>query len=251
MQNSMKKIIGVTLFAVCSLAINAIPEQLVFIRHGEKPHNENDINLNGRGFARSYALVPLFVNMSLVEGGALPKDAENNGTSTTLPAAYGQPTALYAKAQKHAHNAVRAIKTLEPISQKLSLEIIHHVLEDDSCDKKDPKKYEHCYMPLFQEIMNNSAYDGKIVLICWEHNAIPTMLQAVVTMYSEDVELHDDLKNPQIFKKFDRILRVTFKKGVLKSIDNLAQELLYGDSASSTNRFYKIKGKKMIEIKKD
>lgn len=242
---------NITLLAtLLYIPLFATPAHVIFIRHGEKSPNEHNINLNSRGFMRSYGLIPLFVDLQLIEGGTLPKNVLYLNNIPMLPAPYGQPCALYAKAQKHSDSSVRSIMTLAPIAEKLSLSVIPYHNKHDDYDKHDPKKFEHHYQSFIKEIINNPDYDAKIVLISWEHNAIPTIMQTLLSECCPGAILPDGLKNPKIFKNFDRIIRFNFKNEKIKTIDNLAQELLQGDSSASSNRYYKVKEKHVEEIKK-
>ena len=133
-------ILGVSLFSV---AAGAAPAQIVIIRHGEKPPVGNE--LNDQGFQRA---------------NLLPGWVAHNSTIN----AYGSPVAIYAMAPSSANGSVRPIQTVTPLADRLGLSLITSFTKDE-------------LGPLTQQILNTTAYDGRTVLICWEHKVIPTMAQ--------------------------------------------------------------------------
>lgn len=242
----LKKYYYVLLFLYST--IQAAPAQVLIIRHAEKPTNAKDINLSMRGYQRSYALVPLFANMPLTESEKMVKNAQSENGGYILPALYGQPVALYAKGQQNSASSIRPIMTLTPLAKQLSLEIKHHITEN-KYDKKKPGKYAEKYLPLVNDIMNNVHYNDKVVLICWEHNAIPTITQAFFIKATDGIKLPKHLRNSKIFDNFDRIFRLTFKRGKITHFDNLAQELLVNDACAITNEFYTLHEKMITRCK--
>lgn len=98
-KNNKYHVLSMVLF-FWTTGIIPVPQEIIFVRHGEKLDDEHYINLSHRGFIRSYALIPLFVNLPLAKGGALPKNVIYKNGQPMLPAVYGEPAALYAKAQK-------------------------------------------------------------------------------------------------------------------------------------------------------
>jgi hypothetical protein len=61
--------------------------------------------------------------------------------------------------QGSADSSNRAVETVTPLAQSLGLKI------QDQYKKNDVKA-------LVSEILSSSQYDGKMVLICWEHKVI-------------------------------------------------------------------------------
>jgi hypothetical protein len=157
------------------------------IRHGEKPAQGNE--LNDQGWQRANALVGLF---------------------TTDPdlLTYGTPAAIYAMAQKGTTGSIRPIQTVTPLAQKLGLPIQHPFLRDETDQ-------------LAAEILGDPAYDGKMVLVCWEHNAIPPMLKAFGWNGGPDAWPGN---------AFDRVWILDFKDGKPAAFRDLPQKLLPGDS---------------------
>ncbi|MDD5304763.1 MAG: histidine phosphatase family protein [Elusimicrobia bacterium] len=130
------------LLLVTASAALASPAQIVIIRHGEKPDTGSE--LNERGFARARALSDFFVNDPAV-------------------IAYGPPAAIFAMKPKGPDGSIRAIQTVTPLAEKLGLAINSDYLRDSLPE-------------LVKAVMSARAYDGKTVLICWEHKVIPQLV---------------------------------------------------------------------------
>ncbi len=132
-------------FLACAVApAFAAPAQVIIIRHGEKPPSGPD--LDEQGYARAQALVGFF---------------QNNPAVTQ----FGTPAAIYAMDPKGPNGSMRAIETVTPLAQALGQSI------DTDYKRKDIPQ-------LVQDILGNPAYDGKMVLICWEHSVIPDIVDA-------------------------------------------------------------------------
>jgi len=120
----------------------ATPAQILIIRHGEKPAQGND--LSAKGEKRAQALVSYF---------------ETSPEVTQ----YGTPVAIYAMAPDDSQDpSRRPIETVTPLADSLGLKINTPYARDEVKD-------------LAESILSNSDYDGKMVLICWEHNMIPKL----------------------------------------------------------------------------
>jgi hypothetical protein len=120
----------------------ATPAQVLLIRHGEKPSTGDDLSPQGQQRAQAY--VHYFeTNPEVLE--------------------YGTPVAIYAmKASTGSDDAdfsYRPVETVTPLAQALGLQVQANYEKDD-------------IQPLVSEIMSNPAYEGKMVLICWEHKVI-------------------------------------------------------------------------------
>jgi hypothetical protein len=125
-------------------AASAAPAQVVVIRHGEKPATGPD--LDAQGYARAQALVGFF---------------EHNPVVTR----FGPIVAIYAMDPKDQNGSQRPIETVTPTAQALGLSI-----DTDYLRKQIPQ--------MVQDILGNHAYDGKTVVICWEHHVIPAIVDA-------------------------------------------------------------------------
>jgi len=125
------------LVAFCAGVAWATPAQIVLIRHGEKTHGSP--HLSRAGWERARRLPRLLNRTALMR--------------------FGEPVALYAAAPKHRGSSVRSMETLEYLATELHLPIIADY----------PKKR---FADMVDEIMNTPAYDGRTVLICWEHKLL-------------------------------------------------------------------------------
>ena len=125
----------------------ATPAEIILIRHGEKPDVGDELNEQGR--ERAKELVDFFLKDSRVLH-------------------FGTPAAIYAMKPKPrtAESSVRPIETVTPLAEKLHLKI------NTSYTKKQIE-------PLVKSILENPAYDDKMVLICWEHDAILDIVEEI------------------------------------------------------------------------
>jgi hypothetical protein len=133
-----------SLFLVSTVAL-AGPAQIIIIRHAEKPATGND--LCPAGVQHAQELVSYFQTDKKVTQ-------------------YGTPVAIYAMAPSDSDESQRPIETVTPLAKALGLTINKQFAQTD-------------FEPLKAAIMNNSAYDGKMVLICWEHKVIPDLAAAL------------------------------------------------------------------------
>jgi len=141
---AMIKIITFISLLSASLA-NATPAQILLIRHAEKPDIGNGLSENG--LKRAQELRSYF---------------ENNPAVTK----FGTPVAIYAMKPKDAEGSIRPIQTVTPLANDLGLKIHADYLRED-------------IQSLSHDILSNSDYDGKMVLICWEHKIIPDIVVAL------------------------------------------------------------------------
>lgn len=156
------------------------PEQVIIIRHGEKPEQGEDLTQKGR--ERAAALAPFFM--------------EGNQT----------PVAIYARSPSDDHHSRRSIETVTPLAHEMKL-TVKTIQQDGSA-------------AMVQEILSKPEYDGKVVLICWSHKAIPNLATAL------------GVANPPTWHGhvFDRLWVIKFNDGKT-TLQSLPQRLLYGDSA--------------------
>ncbi len=174
--------------------MGTLPKQVIIIRHGEKPgdpatDNEgDDINLSARGYERAGAL------------------------AAYIPATFGKPNFLFATQASHHSN--RPVETITPLSQALNLEI-------------DSKHADEDFQQVADDILQNSKYAGKLVLICWHHGKIPDLTAALGG---------NPPVSPWLGDVFDRAWQINYPQGIDNPtnlpVNNLPQQLLYGDSAA-------------------
>ncbi|MFA6920507.1 MAG: histidine phosphatase family protein [Gallionella sp.] len=173
--------------------MNTATMQVIIIRHGEKPgdpatDNEADgTDLSTRGYERAGALAPY------------------------IPDTFGKPDFLFAtQASKHSN---RPVETITPLAQALNLKIDSKHADDD-------------FQKVADDILGNSKYAGKFILICWHHGKIPELTTALggtppYATWPGTV--------------FDRVWKIDYSKGggAPKNLPvaNYPQMLLYGDSS--------------------
>lgn len=156
------------------------PDQVIIIRHGEKPKQGDDLSLKGR--ERAAALAPFFLD----------------GDKQT-------PVAIFAQGVSDKRHSRRHIETVAPLARELKLNV---------------KTYDHDdYSQMVKEILTKPEYDGKVVLICWQHKAVADLATAF------------GVANPPNWRDdtFDRLWIITLKDGKA-TLQDLPERLLYGDS---------------------
>jgi hypothetical protein len=163
------------------LLVTAAPSQVILIRHAEKPPEGKKLSPEGQ--KRAQLLV--------------------NHFKTNFPS----PAAIFAMKPRDDNSSVRAIQTVTPLAESLGLEV------KAKFTKKEVES-------LVKDILGKSKYDDKVVLICWEHDYIPT----IVKEFGWD---NPSLTWPR--DKFDRVWVLNFTDGKVTSFQNLPQNLMPGD----------------------
>jgi len=123
------------------------PAQIILIRHAEKPPDEEDPHLSRAGVKRAEQLVSFI---------------------TTDPAMirFGPPVAVFATQTTKRGNGQRTQETVAPLARALKLPVQTPFLGRD-------------YRRLAKLILANPAYAGNTVLICWNHEEIPSLVAAL------------------------------------------------------------------------
>ena len=113
---------------------------------------------------------------------------------------------------------MRPIQTVTPLANALNLPVIASFLRDDTND-------------LVAAVQYNRAYDGKMVLICWEHNAIPDIVSALARATGTSSDVAASLPTGWDGSAFDRtwILNLS-SDGKIVSFQDIPQHLMPGDS---------------------
>ena len=200
------------------MSTNIGPIQVLIIRHGEKvgdPKKDDDggRHLSIRGSARAAAVPSLFApGLPQLSCKLDHKSEEFVGLYRPIPTKGKAPrfaTPNFIFATQNSKHSNRPIETVTPLSIALNLPI------DDNFTDTDAEIAE-----MTNAILNDFAFAGKIVLICWHHGNIPAVAKAL------------GIAKPPKWdgKVFDRVWQITFPKGKA-SLTNLPQILLYGDSA--------------------
>ena len=181
----MAKLLFTFLFLATS-SLWAMPAQILLMRHGEKPTVGNQ--LSPQGWRRAQALPTLFIRPELRR--------------------FGLPVALYAMAPSHPGGSVRAIQTLSITSKTLN-EPINTQFTKDSVAQ------------LLMQIKSNPSFNGKFLVICWEHTVLLEIARQL------------GLPNPPDWPdtQFDRMWKMNFSsQGQLIGFQNLPERLLPTDN---------------------
>ncbi|PIU20302.1 MAG: hypothetical protein COT18_02970, partial [Elusimicrobia bacterium CG08_land_8_20_14_0_20_59_10] len=173
------------------------PAQVILIRHAEKPKAGPE--LNERGFKRAQALVKFFKSEPAVSR-------------------YGAPAVIYAAAPKNENSSLRSIQTVTPLARALGLGI------NDSFTRGQTNK-------LVRDIMENPAYDGRMVLVCWQHVKLVEAAQALAKYNNSPPTVYAAIPMLWPDQAFDRAWILDLSAGKVVSFKNLPQRLLPGDSS--------------------
>ncbi len=184
----IQKILFILLSLSGTTYLWAAPAQVVVIRHAEKPDPEGN-ELSPQGWKRAYAL-PRFFEVNAVVN------------------QFGKAVAIYSASPNKDGGSIRSIQTVTPLADLLKVTINTSFHKDDLDE-------------LVQEIMNTSAYDGKMVLICWEHKIIPTMIEKFG---------YGLAPKKWAGESFDRAWVLNFKGNQVTSFQNLPENVLPDDS---------------------
>ena len=187
-----------SLFALFfSAAAFAAPAQVILIRHAEKP--EYGSELSPQGQKRAEALAWFF---------------QNNADVTR----YGAPAAIYAAAPKHEDSSVRSIQTVTPLAKALKMEI----------NTEFTRGQTH---KIAADIMENPAYRGRMVLICWQHTNLVDIVRELAAYSGTAQAIQDSLPSEWPDGAFDRVWILDFYYGRVTSFRDVPQNLLPGDSS--------------------
>lgn len=153
MKHLLQALLTLLLFSFTpSLArsLEALPAQVIIIRHGEKPRDGDSLNTRGR--ERAAALAPFF-------------------QETKEVLAFGTPVAIYAFKPSKTDTSKRSIETVTPLAEALNITINKEYVHDD-------------YKRMVAEIKTRPEYNDRMVLICWEHHLIPEITRAFGALQS-------------------------------------------------------------------
>jgi len=136
------------LLIVCGLLLSfssafAYPAQVIIIRHGEKPADPNLTQLDPQGCVRAFSLPSFFQTNSVVNQ-------------------FGPPAAIYSPQLGRDGGTFRPQETISPTAIALHLQIHAQFSEIE-------------FSGVVNDIMNRKEYDGKTVILSWEHHNIPAL----------------------------------------------------------------------------
>ena len=123
------------------------PAQIILIRHAEKPADAKNPHLSPAGVKRAGELVSFI-------------------TADPAMLKLGRPVAVFATQTTKRENGQRTQETVAPLARALKLPVQTPFLGRD-------------YAGLAKQILKNPAYAGKTVLICWNHEEIPQLVEAL------------------------------------------------------------------------
>jgi len=170
----------------------AMPAQVIIIRHAEKSEALQQIHLSPKGRTRALALVELFQSD--------PRVLE-----------FGRPAAIISQSPTAKKPSPRCLETVEPLAVALGLPVISQFTYGQAGE-------------LVQWLKDQRQYDGKAVLICMQHMEIDELAQAL--------GVFDLRPRIWPHETYDRLYILTYapQDGRLLSFRNLPQRLLFGDS---------------------
>ncbi|MBC7457393.1 MAG: histidine phosphatase family protein [Bdellovibrionaceae bacterium] len=182
----MKIVFIAALFFSLVQFAQAMPAQIILIRHGEKPDVGDE--LSSQGWERAKALPDLFKRAEFKQ--------------------YGDPVALYAMNKNGQQGSVRAIQTLKYLSDVFKVSINTNYTRDEVSN-------------LIDDIKKNHKYDGKMIVVCWEHKVLINI--AIGLGVKQSLSWPPD--------QFDRTWILDFNSaGQFKTFRDLPQKLLPSDS---------------------
>ena len=123
------------------------PAAIILLRHAEKPEDSRDVHLSEAGIKRSEELVSFI-------------------TADTAMRRLGLPVAIFATKTAKDGNGQRTQETVAPLSRRLGVPVQAPFRTKD-------------YAALAKLIFNDAAYAGKTILICWNHEKIPQLAEAL------------------------------------------------------------------------
>jgi hypothetical protein len=123
------------------------PAQIILLRHAEKPADVENPHLSPAGVKRAEQLVTFI-------------------TKDPAMARLGMPVAVFATQTTKHDNGQRTQETVAPLARALKLPVQTPFLSKN-------------YNKLAKQILANSAYSGKTVLICWTRDEIPKLAAAL------------------------------------------------------------------------
>lgn len=170
----------------------AMPAQVIIIRHADKFEDRHKIHLSPKGLIRAKALSQFFQ--------ADPRVLE-----------FARPAAIIAMSPTAEHRSVRSLETVQPLAKDLGLKVVSRFTYGQPVEMVNWLKAQR-------------DFDGKTVLIAWQHIEIAKIAKALgVTDLRPRLWPHET---------YDRFYLIDFSpvEGKITSFRNLPQCLLFGDS---------------------
>ncbi len=165
----------------------ATPAQVVIIRHAEKPAVGRE--LSETGWERARSLPIFFKNNSIV-------------------AAYGDPVAIYGFSPQSNDGSIRGIQTVSFLAEQLRLTVNGNYTKTE-------------YAKMVKKIMSNKDFEGKTVVICWQHSFLVRLALEFGAKDLVPTEWDDAIYN--------RAWVIRFNKNRVKEFFDVPQLLLRDD----------------------
>ncbi|MFH1116569.1 MAG: histidine phosphatase family protein [Pseudomonadota bacterium] len=175
-----------------AVPVQAMPSQVMIIRHAEKYEDRNKIHLNPRGLTRAMALAQFFRSD--------PRVLE-----------YGTVAAIIAQRPSRHKSSVRCEETVEPPARALGRTVINRFAYGEVTE-------------LAEWLRAGREWDSKSVLVCAAHMDIVPLAKALgVPHLRQLVWPHET---------YDRVWLIDFSQpdGKVTSFRDIPQTLLFGDS---------------------
>lgn len=175
-----------------AIAAQAMPAQVMIIRHAEKYEDRHRIHLSPRGHTRAMALAQFFQSD--------PRVLE-----------YGVAAAVIAQRSSQDKRSVRCEETVEPLARALGQTVMNRFAYGEVTD-------------LAEWLRAGRDWDGKSVLICAQHMDIVPLAKALgVPQVRQPFWPHET---------YDRVWLIDFSPtdGQVTSFRDIPQRLLFGDS---------------------
>ena len=125
----------------------ARPARIILIRHAEKPADKSNPHLSPAGERRAGWLVSFI-------------------TKDSTMTRFGMPAAIFATRTTKDDNGQRTQETVAPLAKALNLPVQTPYLG-------------RSYAKLAKLVLTNPEFTGKTVLICWNHEQIPELVEAL------------------------------------------------------------------------
>jgi phosphohistidine phosphatase SixA len=184
--------LGIGWLVGVAVTAQAMPAQVMIIRHAEKFDDRHQIHLSPRGRTRAKALAQFFQSD--------PRVLE-----------YGLPAAIIAQCPSPNKKSVRCEETVEPLSKALGQPIINCFAYGQVTE-------------LAQWLKASNEWDSKSVVVCAQHMDVVNIAKALgVPQVRQRVWPHET---------YDRVWLIDFSPsdGSVTSFRDIPQRLLFGDS---------------------
>ena len=135
----MRLVSSLIVCLLCTTSLFCMPQQVILLRHGEKPAHGD--TLSPKGFARAVELVQFF-------------------TEENLPFQLQTPTAVFAQRSSKNHSSTRPVQTVALLANTWQIPLYTQYSRGD-------------YKSMVEKVANN--FSSGMVLVCWDHEHLPAI----------------------------------------------------------------------------